>query len=60
MKRRIFAVAVVGTAALVLSGCDEPGEACTNEGHTKHYSTGKVITCENGKWVMKNGVGFTR
>lgn len=55
--RRLLLIPVV---LLALTACDEPGENCTEEGKAKHYSTGKIIECENGKWVMKNGVGFER
>lgn len=57
MIPRIFFAALF---LLALTACDEPGENCAEEGKSKFYSTGKILTCENGKWVMKNGVGFTR
>ena len=45
---------------LALTACDEPDESCHEEGKSKFYSTGKILTCKNGKWVMENGVGFER
>ena len=43
-----------------LAACDEPNDACTEEGKSKHYSTGQILTCKNGKWVLERGVGFER
>lgn len=55
--RRIITVAILAAA---LSACDEPNDACTEEGKSKHYSTGQILTCKNGKWVLERGVGFER
>jgi hypothetical protein len=56
MRRIAIAILALG----LLTACDEPDDACTEEGKSKFYSTGKILTCENGKWVLRNGVGFTR
>lgn len=57
MIKRISAVFLL---LFALTACDEPGGVCQEEGKIKHYSTGKVLDCENGKWVKKDGIGFER
>lgn len=55
--RRIF---IATAALLLLTACDEPGDGCAEEGKKKHYSTGQILSCENGKWELRRGVGFER
>lgn len=52
---------IVGALLLLaaLAACREPGERCEEEGKVVHYSTGKVLKCEGGRWVKYNGVGAT-
>lgn len=60
--KRIIAAVVLTASTLLVAACDEPDDKCKpeEEGKAKHYDTGHIIECENGKWVLKNGVGFER
>lgn len=58
MIRKIVVVPL--SLALALTACDEPNDDCTEEGKKKHYSTGQILSCENGKWELRRGVGFER
>lgn len=58
MKRLLIVLLV--SLSVILTGCDEPGDSCTEEGKKKHYSTGQILSCENGKWELRRGVGFER
>jgi hypothetical protein len=57
-----FVATVLAASALLLTGCDKPDEKCKpeEEGKSKFYDTGHIITCKNGKWVLENGIGFQR
>ena len=58
--RGLLILALVVLAAvtiIVMIANPDPGDECLygQEGVVKFHSTGKVVVCEGGTWVLKNG-----
>ena len=53
-----WVVLIIGAIAIIawVRSLPVPGEACSVENETKFHSTGKVVVCQNGRWVLMNGM----
>lgn len=54
----ILVIVILAALAVITNLANpDPGDKCVygQEGVVKFHSTGKVVVCEGGTWVLKNG-----
>jgi hypothetical protein len=51
----ILFVALVVLGAMWVMSLPKVGDSCSPENSTKFHSTGKIVVCEGGKWILRSG-----